>query len=135
FPFGALPELRGVLETQRDVILDIQRRLGTMIPWVFPRFDGSRLGSFRKAWDAACAAAGVPGRVPHDLRRSAVRNLERAGVPRSTAMRMVGHKTEAIYRRYAIVDEAMLWEGAEKLARAEALGTEWGTVDRSPVSR
>jgi len=48
-----------------------------------------------------------------------VRNLERAGVSRSVAMKMVGHKTEAIYRRYAIVDEVMLREGAEKLARAE----------------
>ncbi|MBI2552990.1 MAG: site-specific integrase, partial [Candidatus Rokubacteria bacterium] len=43
----------------------------------------------------------------------------RAGVPRSVAMKLVGHKTEAIYRRYAIVDEAMLREGAERLARAE----------------
>jgi len=41
-------------------------------------------------------------------------------VPRSVAMKIVGHRTENIYRRYAIVDEAMLREGAEKLARAEA---------------
>jgi hypothetical protein len=46
----------------------------------------------------------------------ALRNLERAGVPRSVAMKMVGHKTEAIYRRYAIADESMLRAGAEKLA-------------------
>jgi integrase len=51
----------------------------------------------------------------HYFRRTAVRNLERAGVPRSTAMKMVGHKTESIYRRYAIVDEGMLKEGAVKL--------------------
>ena len=57
-----------------------------------------------------------PDRVAYDLRRTAVRNLERAGVPRSAAMNMTGHKTEAVYRRYAIVDEAMLREGAEKLA-------------------
>ena len=50
-----------------------------------------------------------------------MRNLERAGVPRSVAMKLVGHKTEAIYRRYAIVDEVMLREGAAKLARAEGL--------------
>jgi integrase len=56
--------------------------------------------------------AGCPGRIPHDLRRTAVRNLERAGVPRSAAMKMVGHKTEAIYRRYAITDKAMLKEDA-----------------------
>jgi integrase len=54
---------------------------------------------FRKAWAKACEKAGVPGRIPHDMRRTAVRNLERAGVPRSAAMRRVGHKTEAIYRR------------------------------------
>ena len=57
----------------------------------------------------------MPGIVPHDLRRSAVRNLERSGVPRSVAMKMVGHKTEAIYRRYAIVAEADLVAGGEKL--------------------
>ena len=44
-----------------------------------------------------------------------MRALERSGVPRSTAMAMVGHKTEAIHRRYAIVDEAMHCEAAAKL--------------------
>src|SRR5437867_12308911 len=52
----------------------------------------------------------------HDLRRTAVRNLERAGVPRSAAMKLVGHKTESIYRRYAITDEAMLQEAGAKLS-------------------
>ena len=45
--------------------------------------------------------------------------MERTGVPRSVAMKLAGHQTEAMYRRYAIVDEAMLREGAERLARAE----------------
>lgn len=49
-----------------------------------------------------------------------MRNLERAGVPRSAAMAMVGHRTEAIYRRCAIADEAMLKEGAIKLAAFHA---------------
>ena len=56
----------------------------------------------------------------HDLRRTAVRNLERAGVPRSVAMKLTGHKTEAVYRRYAIADAAALTEGVEKLARLHA---------------
>ena len=90
-----------------------------MIPWVFHRH-GRPLKSIRGAWVTASQRAGVPGRILHDLRRTAVRNLERAGVPRSVAMKMVGHKTEAIYRRYAIVDEAMLREAAEKLALAQA---------------
>ncbi len=54
-------------------------------------------------------------RIPHDFRRTAVRNLERAGVPRSTAMKIVGHKTESIYRCYAIADEVVLAEGGVKL--------------------
>jgi hypothetical protein len=62
----------------------------------------------------------VPRRLPHDLRRTAVRNLERAGVARSAAMNMVGHRTESIYRSYAIADEAMLKEGAVKLAAFHA---------------
>jgi hypothetical protein len=49
------------------------------------------------------------------LRRTAVRNLEIAGVPRTAAMKMVCHKTESIYRRYAIVYEAMMQSAAEKL--------------------
>lgn len=54
-------------------------------------------------------------RIPHDLRRTAVRNLERAGVLRSVAMKLTGHKAKVLYRRYAIVCEADLREGLKKL--------------------
>ncbi len=116
--FIMTPELRATLEQQRARTEAIQRRTGQIIPWVFHR-NGRPIKGFHRAWRTACRNAGVPGRIPHDLRRTAVRNMERAGVPRSVAMKMVGHKTESIYRRYAIVDEAMLREGAERLARAE----------------
>jgi integrase len=69
-----------------------------------------------KTWRNACKAAGCPGKLVHDLRRTAVRNLERAGVSRSVAMKLTGHKTEAVYRRYAIVSEADLTEAVKKLA-------------------
>jgi integrase len=84
---------------------------------VFHR-DGAPIRTFRRSWLSACRAAGVPGRIPHDFRRTAVWNLERAGVPRSSAMAMVGHKTETIYRRYAIVDAGALQHAAAQLDRA-----------------
>lgn len=64
-------------------------------------------------------ASGLSGRILHDFRRTAVRNLERAGVSRSSAMKMTGHKTEAVYRRYAIVSEQDLHEAAAKLAKLD----------------
>jgi integrase len=112
--FPLTPALRAVLERQRARTLAVEKATRTIIPWLFHR-SGRPIKSFRRAWLTACTAAGLSGRIPHDFRRTAVRNLERAGVPRSTAMKMVGHKTERIYRRYAIVDEAMLKEGAVKL--------------------
>jgi len=111
--FPLTPDLRAVLERQRERTIG-EKTTGAVIPWVFHRA-GMRIKSFRRAWVTACKKAGIPERVPHDFRRTAVRNLERAGVPPSTAMKMVGHRTESIYRRYAIVDEAMLKEGAAKL--------------------
>jgi integrase len=66
---------------------------------------------------------------PHDLRRTAVRNLERGGVSGSLAMQLTGHKTESVYRRYAIVSENDLGAGIEKLGQL-ATGTIAGTKSR-----
>ncbi|HEY2955520.1 MAG TPA: tyrosine-type recombinase/integrase [Candidatus Eisenbacteria bacterium] len=115
FPFETFPELAGLLRKRRDRTAAVERALGRIVPWVFNRV-GKPVKSFRKAWAKACAAAGVPGRLVHDLRRTAVRNLERAGVPRSTAMQLTGHRTEAVYRRYAIVSEGDLVVGVGRLA-------------------
>jgi site-specific recombinase XerD len=106
--------MRDVLEGQRKLVSGIERRKRIVIPWVFCRSDGTEVRDYYTAWRAACKAAGIE-RIPHDFRRTAVRNFERAGVPRTTAMAMVGHKTESIYRRYSIVDQAMLDVGAAKL--------------------
>ena len=112
--FYVTAELRKVLKAQLIAIEELKRK-GTICPYVFHRPDGSEIRNFRKQWIDACEKAGHPGKLFHDFRRSAVRTLERSGVPRSTAMAMVGHKTESIYRRYAIVDEAMHREAAAKL--------------------
>jgi integrase len=77
--------------------------------------------SCRGRW--ACLAAGLPGRIPHDFRRTAVRNLERAGIPRSVAMELVGHKTESVYQRYDIVAEHDLTDGVARYAARLAAGT------------
>jgi len=113
--FPLTPKLRTVVECQLARTRDMEKATGQVIPWLFHR-EGRPIKGFRRAWLSACKKAGVPNRIPHDLRRTAVRNLERASVPRSTAMEMVGHQTESIYRRYAIADETMLREGGAKLA-------------------
>jgi len=108
--------LRVILEGQRERTTGLEQAQGRIIPRVFHR-NGEPIRALRIAWNRACREAGLPGKLLHDFRRTAVRNLERAGVPRSTAMALVGHKTESIYRRYAITDEAMLREGVEKLSK------------------
>ena len=87
-----------------------------VVRWVFHR-NGRQIKDLRHAWQTATRKAGVPGRLIHDLRRTAVRRLERAGVPRTTAMCLTGHLTESVYRRYSIVSEADLAEGVRKLAK------------------
>ena len=71
--------------------------------YIFHR-NGEPIQSFRKAWVTACNFANVPGRLFHDLRRCAARNLLAAGVPQAVAMKVTGHKTYSRFRRYAIVN-------------------------------
>lgn len=74
-------------------------------PLVF--HDGGRiLGDFRKRWVTACKAARVPGRLFDDLRRSAVRDMIRSGVPQSVAMSISGHRSTSIFLRYDIASDA-----------------------------
>lgn len=133
FPFGALPDLKALLERQHEHTQTVQRRAGALVPWVFHR-DGRRIKDFYVAWHAACRRAAVVrhgtlervvrpaliGRVPHDFRRSAVRNLVRAGVPEHIAMKLTGHKTRDIFDRYDIVSERDLSDGVARLATFRA---------------
>ena len=91
----------------------------------------TQITSITKAWKTACRLAECPGTIPHDFRRAAVRNLDRAGISRSAAMRMVGHKTESIYRRYRIVDDQDLRDAAARL-NAVSLGRQLADSYISP---
>ncbi len=73
-----------------------------LVPLVFHRA-GKPVVDFKRLWRRACAAAGVEGRIPHDFRRTRVRDLVNAGVPDKVAMSWTGHTTREVFDRYHIV--------------------------------
>lgn len=117
FPFDEVEELRELLERRRAYTDDIQRKQGEIIPWVFHR-DGNQVRECKRSWGTACAKVGMPERIIHDFRRTAVRNLDEAGVSETLAMQMTGHKTNSIYKRYRIVRNADLRRAGHLLQRS-----------------
>lgn len=109
--FPLIPMLRDILRRQQ---LSAAVAGGTQ--WVFHRPNGAPIRTIQKAWRDACVAAGCPGLLFHDFRRTAVRNLVRSGVPEKVAMTLTGHKTREVFERYNIVSEDMLVGAGEKLA-------------------
>lgn len=113
WPRQAHPEVAAIITVQRALVDEMQRRLGRVIPFVFPNPAGGPLKSVSGAFTRAIARARLsPELTPHCLRRSAARNMERAGVPRSVAMKLCGWKTEAMYQRYRIVASSVRAEEA-----------------------
>jgi integrase len=109
---GRILPLRGEL---LDVLERAAERRRLDCTFVFHVNGRQPIGQFRKSWKTACKSAGLSGLIPHDLRRTAVRNMVRAGIPERVAMSLSGHKTRAIFDRYNIVSESDLAEAAERL--------------------
>lgn len=117
FPFAHAPELAALLEAQwgaRDGVFVFHRQ-------------GHRIGNLRGVWLGACRRAGVAGRLVHDLRRTAARDMRRAGISEGEIMRLCGWRTRAMFDRYNIIDEEDLAAAVAKRfmgrVRAESEGT------------
>ena len=112
----------------------IRKLNGKLSPWVFPGKDGvSRLKDFRGAWDKGCIDAKIGKRLFHDFRRTAVRNMIRAGIPERVAMMISGHRTRTVFDRYNIVGEDDLKQASRKqeIYLEDRHGHKMGTICES----
>lgn len=128
-------ELLETMKEQRAFVLNLQRERGEIIPWVFINPEtGNRVRDFRKSWDKACKQTGFAGKLFHDFRRTAVRNMVRAGVPEVVAMKISGHKTRSIFDRYNIVSKQDLREAARRISTPPAKDRDkTGTIAPFPI--
>ena len=146
-------ELKEIIERQWQA----RKKAEKLSPYVFPRPDGKdRIKDIRGAWNRGCRETGLgfgyktdekyyrkwtkkglqAGPMLHDTRRSAVRNMVRAGIPEKVVMTISGHKTRTVFDRYNIVsDEDLKLAACKQNAYLQAhAGTVLGTISKSGVN-
>jgi integrase len=98
-----------------EAFLDLQPENDS--PYLFTWLDHDRIKDFRNSWQNACTRAGVPNLLFHDLRRTAVRNMRRAGIDPQRIKRIIGHKSDSMFERYNIIDEEDIRDAGRKVER------------------
>jgi hypothetical protein len=88
--------------------------------WIFGMAEAYLVRIIRGAWDKLTKTAKLPGLLFHDMRRSAVRNTVRKGLPEVVARRISGHKTRIVFDRYNIVNKSALVEAAKRIERGSS---------------
>lgn len=133
--FPMISELRTLLSELRALTVAVNKQTGavgtcmvtakvpTLTPFVFT-LRGKPLGWFYASWRKAAKAIGKPGLLFHDLRRSAIIDMDRRGIPRRVIMELVGQKTAAVHDNYRRVGKADLDRARELMERSQSVGNE-----------